>query len=266
MTSYPERHHPVFFLVDALTALGAQVEFARDERTDGLWGFILNGVPVAWLIDNRWEHERLNEDPAAERLKAKGGVVYCAQKRDAERIGGRWLPIAATPGYRPIPCEKKHEVAFIGYVRDAARSAVLTDIAAHYTLALGLTVFGDDAVRLYCEAKVGVNVPTRCFDPLAYDINMRVTEIAATGTVLLTNDLPELAELGFIDGETCMTYVDTDELLDKLNLAMANPDLRNAIGRRGLALVNERHTYAHRAEQVLAQVGAGEYAHVTVHG
>jgi len=77
--------------------------------------------------------------------------------------------------------------------------------------------------------------------------------------VLLTNDLPELAELGFIDGETCMTYVDTDELLDKLNLAMANPDLRNAIGRRGLALVNERHTYAHRAEQVLAQVGRASH-------
>lgn len=252
MSYYPDRHHPVFFLVDALNALGAKAEFARDERTEGAWGMIVNGRTVVWFIDNRWPHERAKEDPAAERLFAKGALVCCAQKRDAERIGGKWLPLAATPGYEPLQSEKTSDVAFVGYVRDAARSTILTDVAAHHTLALGQKVFGKQAVELYASARIGLNVPTNYYDPNAYDINMRVFEVPATGTPLLTNALPELEALGFIDGKTCLTYESPDDLLSKLDFALSDPfDILKLIGERGFALVRARHTYRHRARQVL---------------
>jgi glycosyltransferase involved in cell wall biosynthesis len=247
---YPERHHPVFMLIDALNALGAPAEFNhRDERTLGTWGFIVNGKPVAYLIDNRHEHERVHEDPAAKELIARGTLVCCAQKPDAERIEARWLPLAATPEYlEPLPdMAVVYDATFVGYIRDDGRGQLLSLLASHYVTCVQQGVFGQDAVSAYSQARCGVNVPTQYGSPLAYDVNMRVMEIAATGVPLVTNALPELAELGFLDGETCFTYKDSSDLLNAVKKAVLAPD----VGIAGRQLVMDRHTYAHRAKQVL---------------
>ena len=247
---YPDRHHPVFFLEDELRKAGAEVEFNhRDARTLGCWGLIVNGTPLVWLIDNRWPHEAEKEDPAAAELLKRGALVCCAQKRDAVRVGGRWLPLAASPEYlEPTPpMPVVYDATFVGYIRDNGRGKLLSLLASHYITCIQQGVFGVSAVTAYQQARCGVNVPTRFGEELAYDIPMRVFEIAATGTPLVTNYLPELAELGFVDAQTCFTYRDDSGLLKAINKVIAT----EGIGAAGRALVLERHTYVHRARQVL---------------
>lgn len=247
---YPDKHHPCFFLIDALNELGAQAEFNnRDERTLGTWGLIVNGKPVAYLIDNRWPHEAEKEDPAAKELMARGALVCCAQKRDAERVGAKWLPLAVTPEYLESTPDMPviYDAAFTGYIRDEGRGQLLSLLASHYVTCIQQGVFGQAAVSAYKQARCGVNVPTQYGSPLAYDIPMRVTEIAATGVPLVTNALPELAELGFLDAQTCFTYEHSGDLLNAVKKAIHAPN----VGIAGRKLILERHTYAHRAKTIL---------------
>lgn len=250
---YPERHHPVFFLQDALAAKGAAVEFARDARTEGCWGLIVNGKPMVWLIDNRWPHERQHEDPAAARLLERGAMVCCAQLKDAERVGGRWLPLAATPGYQmpAKPVATPFDVAFVGYVRDAARARLLADIRSRFTVSLGQGLFGDEALRIYYGARCSVNIPTRYGDENAYDVPMRVFEAAATGTSLITNTLQDLSLLGFRNGTHCLEYDSPETLLQCVHILVSDRGVALDMGLQAAALIAAKHTYAHRATQVL---------------
>ncbi len=256
MSAYPDRHHPVFFLQDALTALGADAVFnGRDSRTEGCWGLIVNGKPMVWLIDNRHSHEAEKEDPAAKRLLDAGALVCHAQKPDMERVGGRWLPLAVTPGYG-VPMLPRgifvHDVGFVGYVRDTARMQMLTHVARHFRLSILQGEFGDQAVMNYIQSAVGLNIPTGYGAPDAYDsANMRCFEILATGTPLVTPHESYLMELGLQDSANCLTYKNGDDLLMVIRKAVDNPDWSARIGREGAKRAAERHTYEARARQVL---------------
>lgn len=247
--NYPDRHHPCYFLEDALNKLGASAHVIRDDTTLGCWGLLVNGKRMIWLIDNRHAHEAATEDPAAKRLLAEGVLVCHAQKPDAERVGGKWLPLAVTPGYRQPdkPVEKLYDVAFVGYVRDAGRQSVLAHVARHFKLAVHQGVFGDEAVSAYWSAKVGLNVPTNYGAPDAYDsANMRCFEILATGTPLATPFQNYLKELGIKSSG----YLAADDLIRYLHLLIDNP-LVDDIAIEHAKLAQERHTYEHRAKQVL---------------
>lgn len=257
MSNYPDRHHPCYFLADALTALGATAEVVRSADTLNCWGLRVNGKLMVWLIDNRHAHEAQHEDPAAKELLERGVLVCHAQKPDMERVGGQWLPLAVTPEYveRPIIGWGRQilfDAAFVGYVRDTGRMQALAHLAAKASLSVAQGVFGLEAVQTYRSARCGVNVPTRYGEPNAYDINMRVFEIAATGIPLVTNHLTELQALGFIDGYTCMTYRDPDDLVQKVVSLRDDWSMAVQIGQRGREWVLKEHTYEVRAKQVLA--------------
>lgn len=250
MSYYPDKHHPVFFLQDALAAIGIQSEFAKDARTLDCWGLVFPGFDnrvMVWLIDNRWAHEAKKEDPAARALLDLGAIVAHAQKADAERVGGHWLPLAASPGFHPVNVAKTSDVCFVGYVRDEGRARLLADVGAKYSLSLNQGLFGKQATEAYCSAHVGLNVPTRYGDPQAYDSwNMRGPEIMACGIPLVTEYQPYLSELGLMDLDTYVSYGKGRTIIGAVQLALAHPE----IGAEGLKLIQEEHTYRHRAEQV----------------
>lgn len=249
MSHYPDRWHPVFFLVDALNKLGIRADFAKDERTLDCWGMVFpdfDNRAMVWLIDNRIPHERAKEDPAAKELLSRGALVCHAQRPDADRVGGHWLPLAASPGFEPVNVAKTSDVAFVGYVRDEGRARLLADVGHKFKLSVNQGLFGRQAVEAYCSAKVGLNIPSHYGQPFCYDINMRVFEIAACGVSLVTNYLFELAALGFHHGETCFHFDEKNSVNDQIALALEHPEA----GQAGLQLIRDRHTYTHRAEQV----------------
>jgi len=254
MSSYPNRHHPCYFLEDALTVLGADARVIRDETTLGCWGLLVNDKRMVWLIDNRHPHEAETEDPAAKQLLDAGILVCHAQKPDMERVGGKWLPLAATLDYRipDKPVEKLCDVAFVGYVRDAARQSVLAHVARHFKLAVHQGVFGDAAVSAYWSARFGLNVTTNYGAKDSYDSwNMRAPEILSTGTPLITPFEPYLTELGLQSGPNYLAYTDVDHLLHVIDKFLTTPDLMDIMGNAGAKLAQDRHTYEHRAKQVL---------------
>lgn len=257
MSTYPDRHHPCFFLEDALRALGADAVVVRDERTLGCWGLIVNGRVMVWLIDNRHPHESVKEDPAATELLRRGALVAHAQKPDALRVGGKWLPLAVSPGYRTPdkPAEKLYDVGFCGFVRDSGRQSVLANVARHFNLHVAQGVFGDEAVNVYWQSRIALNVPTGYGKPDSYDsANMRLFEILATGTVLLTSFEHYLPELGLyigIEGTNALWYSDVDTLIGRIEGMLSRPDRLEEQGAAGAKLAAERHTYAERARTVL---------------
>ncbi len=86
------------------------------------------------------------------------------------------------------------------------------------------------------------------------DVNMRVFEALAAGSLLVTNDLSNngQAEL-FRDGVHLAAYRESDDLLDKIAFYLDRESLREKIAAAGRAEVLEKHTYFHRMERLLQE-------------
>lgn len=75
-------------------------------------------------------------------------------------------------------------------------------------------------------------------------------EAAAAGCAVFADWIPELEQLGFIDGENVVFYRDLDELVEKVR--DADDQRLRIIGSAGATLAASRHTWRHRAEQIHA--------------
>lgn len=269
MTFYPDGHHHTCFIRNELLALGATVEWddPRVEQTEG--PFSVDGVAVAWMLDNRMPQNRARQDPAARRMLQRGDVLVChAQRFDAERVGGAWLPLAVTPRYdRPAaPVTKTHDVAFVGYLHETRRKAAIGRIAQYVDLRVESGVFYEDAAAVYHAARIGLNVPSDFGAEYAYDINMRVFEIMASGTPLVTNDNPALRDLGIYDGVHCLAYRSAEDAAAHIRFLLEHPHVGAALAENAYALVMARHTYRHRAEALLGYVRAFSASRVAAQG
>lgn len=90
----------------------------------------------------------------------------------------------------------------------------------------------------------------------APEMMLKNFEVAASGCVAFCDEIPEMRELGFSDGETMVSYRTFDELTDKLAHYRARPEQLDAISSRASALARDRHTWQHRA-RMFAEVVAG---------
>ncbi|MDP9178583.1 MAG: glycosyltransferase [Gemmatimonadota bacterium] len=77
------------------------------------------------------------------------------------------------------------------------------------------------------------------------ELMLRNFEVAASGCCGFCDEVPEMSELGFVDGETVLTYRSFDELVEKMRYYKNSPELV-AIGKRAAQLAADRHTWDHR--------------------
>lgn len=259
-THYPPGYHCSVFLCKALQELGADVKF-DDERLMKCEGLVVNGKPVAWLLDNRIPHNRAWQDPAAIQMLKRGDVLVChCQKSDAQRVGGYWLPLAVTPGYdRPGgQVEKVYDAAFVGYLNDTERTAAMAQLSKTVDLHIAQGVFGAAAVQVYHQARVGLNMPSLYGTDVAYDLNMRLFEILATGTPLVTNANYDLNDLGIRSGVNCLTYQGIADAERQIKILLKDKALGEALAANAYELVMRKHTYQARAEQLLRWIDGGQ--------
>jgi hypothetical protein len=92
-------------------------------------------------------------------------------------------------------------------------------------------------------------VPTFVRVRPAVEPMIKTFEVAGSGCAPVIDHLDELDELGFVDGQTCLTYRTFDEAADKL-LAVDDDEL-STIGRAAASLARTRHTWRHRAQLVV---------------
>lgn len=84
-------------------------------------------------------------------------------------------------------------------------------------------------------------------------VSNRIYDALACGAVVVSDDLPEL-QARFADA--VVTYSSRDELAGVIERLLRSPQEREQRGRRGRELVLGAHTFAHRVDQLLEDIGA----------
>jgi spore maturation protein CgeB len=109
-------------------------------------------------------------------------------------------------------------------------------------------VWGDALVELYNRSRVALNITG--WDPAIYGgLNMRVFDVPATGTFLLTDYAPEL-EAFYAVGSEIECFRNPAELADKLRYYLAHDAEREAIALRGYRKALTLPTIADRMETI----------------
>jgi FkbM family methyltransferase len=210
-----------------------------------------------WAIDTHlfpdWYRERAPDF----------NFLFTAQRDGSEMLHeagittARWLPLACDPEvHRKHELPKAWDFCFVGHLFPGGfggpRSEQVRLLQQHFPSHYVGQRFFDEMARTYSASRLVFNRSIRS------DINMRVFEALACGSLLVTNDLTEngLADL-FQDGSHLATYRDADELVDKVRFYLKEEDLREKIAAAGRAEVLARDTYRHRMEWLLAEVERG---------
>jgi glycosyltransferase involved in cell wall biosynthesis len=171
-----------------------------------------------------------------------------------------WLPVACDPEiHRQPPMPKRHDIGFVGSLNQDRRRQLIERLQRRWPVHVERS-FLRAMARTFAESRVVFNNAVRD------DLNMRVFETMAAGSMLLTDAAPGsgLDEM-FDDGRHLVLY-DDDTLEEKVAYYLAHDDEREAIARAGQAEVLRWHTYDHRAatliDCVFGDAGAATFARV----
>ncbi|MCM1112030.1 MAG: glycosyltransferase [Muribaculum sp.] len=105
----------------------------------------------------------------------------------------------------------------------------------------------DYAPYVFRQAKINLNISLRS---ILSGIPLRAFDIMGAGGFLLTNYQADFADL-FVPGEDFVFFENKADLLDQIAYYLEHEDERVQIARNGYEKVAARHTYVHRAEEIL---------------
>ena len=205
-----------------------------------------------WVSDMHWSQQAKDFRIA----KAKEFDVVCCnhphqvqwmkQELDPDRVF--WVPFAVHPPAYPYEqAIKKYDLCFIGHLNTMRRIEALDAMFKAFPSSFYGRKFFEKAARVYQESKI-------CFNEcVAKDVNMRSFEIMGSGGFLLTERCDGMMML-FQDGKHCVMFDTIEEAIEKAKYYIEHDDEREAIAKAGYEEVMARHTYLHRAQQLL-QIG-----------
>ena len=217
------------------------------------------GMPtVAYYIDSHTQRGWHIEDAR------RYDHVFVSDSRYVGEYGpnAHWLPMACDPDlHTPTRTEPpEYDVAFVGNLYPGSplyedRRRTLAELAKRYRCNFQSGVYFTDMANVYASAKVVFN------KSVMGDLNMRVFEAMCSGRPLVTDRVEGLQQLfGTYPADEprrCVSYNGTEDLIGKLDALLTDRILwlGDYIGATGRAEVLAHHTYAHRAAQILAEVG-----------
>ena len=135
----------------------------------------------------------------------------------------------------------------MAHLNTAPRRALAALIQRHFPRSFVGQRFFEQMALTYSASHMVVNLSVR------NDLNMRVFEALACGSLLLTDELssPSIRKL-FTPGEHLVTYRNIDELVNIATHFLEHEQERRRIADAGRALVLAGHTYVHRMRAMLA--------------
>ncbi len=213
--------------------------------------------PLAyWAIDTHRDHARRLDHART------ANFVFCAQRNGASRMradgipGASWLPLACEPEiHHRIPGRsKQYDICFVGntFPGDGERSRLVEWIRATFPRAFVGRAYGEEMARIYSASRLVFNCAIRD------DVNMRVFEAAACGSLLVTNDLTDYGQdLLFTPDIHLVTYRDSQELPDLIQRFLQDEGQRERIAEAGMRHAHAHHTYRQRMTDLLAVVSEG---------
>ena len=243
-------------LVDAEHVLPIELGRIETGRFD-LFIYVDDGLPYLpsnrlgpnafWAIDTHLSFDRCL-------AKARQcDFVFAAQKDGADQfcregISATWLPLACDAQlHRSHDVPKQFDWCFVGHLFPGSRSALIDTLRTEFPDGfVGQRYFEQMAIT-YSQSKLVFN------RSILNDLNMRVFEALACGSMLVTNDLKDNAQSEtFQDAVHMATYGSPEELIDKFRYYLRHDAERQRIATAGQAEVLSKHTYRHRMQTILA--------------
>lgn len=138
--------------------------------------------------------------------------------------------------------EKKYFLGFCGSILN--RKGDIDLLRKRFDLHTDIWVLGDDMVNAINSYKIHWN------KNIANDINYRSFETIGCGTVICTNYNKQYLDLGFVDGDNCILYSDTRDMITKLKFYEKNSGKLDNIAANGLKLA-KNHSYTKRSYRII---------------
>jgi spore maturation protein CgeB len=116
----------------------------------------------------------------------------------------------------------------------------------------GWEIWGEALNRLYNQTRVAVNISVWGDQPgESHGVNMRLLEIPATGTCLLTDHMCD-AERLLTPGEEFVAAAKLEDMQEQLSALLADNDRRERIARQGYRTASHIRTYKDMATEIAA--------------
>jgi hypothetical protein len=135
-------------------------------------------------------------------------------------------------------------IAFVGQAGKfhPRRARLIESLMKHRLPFVGTGVSQAEGLRFYGSSLIGFNAS------LNGDLNLRVFEILASGSALMTDRLSPASGLGRLieDGRDGILYDSADELCERAAHALSHPAETRAIGEAGSRVFDARFSEAHR--------------------
>lgn len=201
---------------------------------------------VWWAIDTHINFDR------SLRKGQQCDHVFAAQRDGMQRLRQQgvdavWLPLACDPVlHRKHDVSKQWDWCFVGHMFPGPRSELIQCMWAQFPNGFEGRRYFEEMAETYSASRLVFN------RSVLNDVNMRVFEALASGSLLVTNELAEngLSEI-FQDAVHLATYREEGELIDKCRFYLRHDTERERIAAQGLEEVLSRHTYLHRMETIL---------------
>ncbi len=217
----------------------------------------LGGIPLdlqnydflkaCYLIDTHINYEKHLE------IAKSFNFVFLAQKAYVEKMKQAgiknvfWLPLACDPDiHGQVETEKEWDIGFVGTIPKETnrRKQLLDRIGSQFDLNCDRKFMEDMALH-YSKSKIVFN------NAINNDLNMRVFEALCSGSMLITDHAEGsgLEEM-FCDKKHLIFY--QDESIEKqISHYLKNEKERNIIAEKGRQEVLNKHTYLHRANELM---------------
>jgi spore maturation protein CgeB len=113
---------------------------------------------------------------------------------------------------------------------------------------MNTSVWGMDMYGVLARSKITINVHAEVASGLAG--NMRMFEATGMGTLLITEDAPNIREL-YEPGTEVITYKSTENLVELINYYIDRPQERESIAQAGQARTLKDHSTAQRSKELI---------------
>jgi spore maturation protein CgeB len=202
-------------------------------------------------------------------------VVYFPNAADPANynLGGRTLASLRSPG------AYEFDVSFVGtlsprFSRVRSRVAFLQALRARlqsldircelFDTSLGSPLTAADQVRLIQSSRINLSVGAVCDEPVpSWGLPERCFGVAACGGFLLCDERKHAAET--FPGEAWTSFGDLEDCVRRIQAQLADFDATRRKAELLHACVMERHTYGHRANQLLQLARAWRNAAAALH-
>lgn len=207
------------------------------------------GSPTAaYLID---VHRNLDLERAFARFFDH---VFVAQRDYVELFDHpsvHWLPLACDAEvHRGKEVEKEWDVGFVGNVKqDSERLRKVALVAKHFSTNDYMKPYPKEEIaEVYSKSRIVFNCA------VGNEVNMRVFEAMASGSLLVTERVANGQSDLFENGVHLVEYSGDSEMIEKIRYYLEHDDERERIARAGQKAVLRDHTYQARCNEILRVV------------